>query len=93
MAALGNPVAGEAGRARDLPVRAAALWHGLNTSRVPPLLWLVALWFVLVVPLIFLRAAHFEDGTGIARTAIGSFRISMGIASMSAPFCCHSSSR
>jgi 4-amino-4-deoxy-L-arabinose transferase-like glycosyltransferase len=66
MAALGNPVAGEAGRARDLPVRAAALWHGLNTSRVPPLLWLVALWFVLVVPLIFLRAAHFEDGTGIA---------------------------
>lgn len=47
----------------------AFIWF--SQSRIPPILWIVLLWFLLVVPAISIRGAHFEEGTtiGLARGA------------------------
>jgi 4-amino-4-deoxy-L-arabinose transferase-like glycosyltransferase len=37
-----------------------------GASRVPPILWVVLLWFLVSVPAITLRGAHYEEGTTIA---------------------------
>lgn len=41
-------------------------------ARIPPIVWPVCLWFLLVVPAIGLRGAHYEEGTTIA-LARGAF--------------------
>ncbi len=49
----------------DLPL----LWVSL--SRVSPYLWLALLWLLLIVPGLFSRGAHYDEGTtiGLARGA------------------------
>lgn len=49
----------------DLPL----LWA--SRSRVSPYLWVILLWLLLITPTIFIRGAHYEEGTtiGLARGA------------------------
>jgi len=51
-------------------IDAPLLWVG--RSRIPGWVWVVLLWFLLVVPAIFLRGAHYEEGITIA-LARGAF--------------------
>ena len=43
-----------------------AMGTGPGLRRVPSFPWLVLLWFLMVTPLVFLRDAHYEEGTVIA---------------------------
>ena len=47
----------------------AFVW--VSQSRIPPILWIFLLWFLLVVPAISIREVHYEEGTtiGLARGA------------------------
>jgi hypothetical protein len=47
-------------------------WRNLNSAfvwfsqtRIPPILWICLLWFLLVVPAISIREVHYEEGTTI----------------------------